>query len=409
MKNLNKYLNTILFLFLFSFVFKSFAYTPSAQTMQTEQGFQNWVTEFKKSALKEGISQNTLDSAFKDVQLNHRVLKLDRRQPEFSLTFWQYFNRTVTDWRIETGQKLYKKHKVQLDEITKQYGVPGRFLISFWGMETNYGGYTGNTKIIESLATLAYDPRRSTFFTRELIAALRIIDLGHVKPEQMKGSWAGAMGQPQFMPSNYLKYTIDGDNDGKIDLWNSLPDVFHSMGSFLQQIGWQAGENWGREVQLPKQFNLALADNKTEKALQQWQKLGIKLADGRVLPTADLDARLLLPSGYSGPAFLVFENFQVIKRWNRSNNYAISVGHLADRIVNRPPLSKQAPADDKALSREKMQEIQERLNLLGFDSGKADGIAGPRTRAAIRAYQISNKIPADAHPSITLLNSLRNS
>ncbi len=405
MKNLNA-LNTTVFVLLLAFSLKVQAYIPP---VQTEAGFQAWVVEFKQYALKRGISQATLDESFQDIQLNTRVLELDRRQPEFSRTFWQYFNRAVTDWRIETGQKLYKKHQTQLNEITKKYGIPGRFIIAFWGMETNYGGYTGNTKIIESLATLSYDPRRSKFFTNELISALKIIDQGHVKASQMKGSWAGAMGLPQFMPSNYLKYTIDGDNDGKIDLWNSLPDVFNSMGNFLQVIGWQAGENWGREVKLPDGFNLALADNRTQKPLAQWQELGIQLADGRPLPTADLEARLLLPSDYRGPAFLVFENFQVIKRWNRSNNYALAVGHLADRIVNRPPLSKQAPKDDAALSRQEIKEIQERLNFLGFESGSADGIAGPRTRAAIRGFQIKNQLPADAFPSKSLLKSLRNS
>lgn len=400
-----KILNIITFAFLITFATHSVSYTPPEQT---EEKFQAWVEEFKKEALKQGISQRTLDKAFKDVHLNLRVLGLDRRQPEFSQTFWQYFNRAITKWRVEKGQELYKKHQEQLNEITKKYGVPGRFIIAFWGLETNYGGYTGNTKIIESLATLAYDPRRSKFFTSELLAALKIIDLGHVPIEQMRGSWAGAMGLPQFMPSNYLKYAVDGDNNGKIDLWNSLPDVFHSMGSFLKTIGWQEEENWGREVSLPDGFNLALADGRTEKPLTEWENLGIKLADGRSLPSANLQARLLLPSDYRGPAFLVFENFQVIKRWNRSNNYALAVGHLADRIINRPALSKKAPKNDAALSKIELKEIQERLNLLGFNAGTADGISGPITRKAIRAYQVKHKLPADAFPSKSLLKSLRN-
>lgn len=400
-----KILNIITFAFLITFATHSVSYTPPEQT---EEKFQAWVAEFKKEALKQGISQRTLDKAFKDVHLNLRVLGLDRRQPEFSQTFWQYFNRAITKWRVEKGQELYKKHQEQLNEITKKYGVPGRFIIAFWGLETNYGGYTGNTKIIESLATLAYDPRRSKFFTSELLAALKIIDLGHVPIEQMRGSWAGAMGLPQFMPSNYLKYAVDGDNNGKIDLWNSLPDVFNSMGSFLKTIGWQEEENWGREVSLPDGFNLALADGRTEKPLTEWENLGIKLADGRSLPSANLQARLLLPSDYRGPAFLVFENFQVIKRWNRSNNYALAVGHLADRIINRPALSKKAPKNDAALSKIELKEIQERLNLLGFNAGTADGISGPITRKAIRAYQVKHKLPADAFPSKSLLKSLRN-
>ncbi|BBP42833.1 lytic murein transglycosylase [Thiosulfativibrio zosterae] len=386
------------------FASPTFAYTPPEQS---EADFQKWVSGFKKQAIQNGISAATVQKAFHDVHLNRAVLELDRRQPEFSKTFWQYFNRAVTEWRIETGKMLYEKHRKQLDEVTAKYGVPGRFLIAFWGMETNFGGYTGNTAIIESLATLSYDPRRSEFFSKELLAALKIIDLGHASVEQMKGSWAGAMGQCQFMPSNYLRYAVDGDESGKKDLWKSLPDVFNSMGNFLAELGWQKQENWGREVSLPAGFDLSLADNKTEKLLTDWKALGIQLADGRELPIEDLKARLVLPSDYRGPAFLVFDNYQVIKRWNRSDNYALAVGHLADRIVGRPPLTKTAPADDQALTREEMKEVQERLNLLGFDLGTPDGIAGSKTRAAIRNYQISRQLPADAYPTPALLYNLR--
>lgn len=386
------------------FASATFAYTPPEQS---EADFQNWVSEFKQHALKQGITQPTVQRAFKDIHLNTSVLELDRRQPEFSKTFWQYFNRAVTDWRVETGTKLYQQHRAQLDEVQAKYGIPGRFLIAFWGMETNYGGYTGNTPIIESLATLSYDPRRSEFFSKELLAALQIIDQGNVKIENMKGSWAGAMGQCQFMPSNYLRYAVDGDGSGKKDLWQSLPDVFNSMGNFLAELGWQKQENWGREVALPATFDLSLADGKTEKSLKEWQELGITLADGRALPIEDMKARLLLPSDYRGPAFLVFENFQVIKRWNRSDSYALAVGHLADRIVGRPGLTKTAPSDDQALAREELKEIQERLNLMGHDLGIPDGIAGPKTRAAIRSFQQANNIPADAYPSISLLKALR--
>ena len=382
----------------------TFAYTPPEQS---EADFQKWVTGFKQQAIQNGISAMTVQKAFQNVHLNRAVLELDRRQPEFSKTFWQYFNRAVTEWRIETGKMLYEKHRKQLDEVTAKYGIPGRFLIAFWGMETNFGGYTGNTAIIESLATLSYDPRRSEFFSKELLAALKIIDLGHASIDQMKGSWAGAMGQCQFMPSNYLRYAVDGDDSGKKDLWKSLPDVFNSMGNFLAELGWQKQENWGREVSLPSGFDLSLADNKTEKPLTDWKALGIKLADGRDLPIEDLKARLVLPSDYRGPAFLVFDNYQVIKRWNRSDNYALAVGHLADRIVGRPPLTKTAPTDDQALTREEMKEVQERLNLMGYDLGAPDGIAGPKTRMAIRSFQKNQGLPADAYPSKSLLNQLQ--
>lgn len=386
--------------------YPAFAQTHYVPPEQNEEAFQAWVQTFKKTALAKGISQKTFNNAFKNVHFNPQILELDRRQPEFSKTFWQYFNRAVTQWRIKKGKALYKKYRVQLDQVTKKYGIPGRIIIAFWGMETNYGGYTGNTPIIESLATLAYDKRRSAFFTKELLAALKILNLGYVKPNEMKGSWAGAMGQCQFMPTNYLRYAVDADKTGRINLWQSLPDVFYSMGNFLNALGWKRNENWGREVKLPPHFNYALADGKTEKSLKDWQKLGLHLADGRALPSSKMSAKLILASNYQGPAFLVFHNFSVIKRWNHSNNYALAVGHLADRIVGRAALSKTAPKNDKALSKNQMQEIQERLKLMGFNL-KADGIGGSQTRKAIRAYQVKQHLPADGYASLALLKRLR--
>lgn len=381
--------------------------TPAISSAQTQTEFETWLNEFKGQALQKGISQNTLNHAFETVTLNEKVLELDRRQPEFTRTFWQYFNSAVSEHRVKKGREMYKKHRPLLDQVTKQTGIPGRFLVAFWGMETNYGGYTGNIPIIESLATLAFDPRRSHFFTNELISALTILDQKHVKLDQMKGSWAGAMGQCQFMPSNYIRYAVDGDNDGKKDLWGSLPDAFHSAGHFLSELGWQKQQNWGREVALPKGFDYALADGKTAKSLAQWRKLGLKLADGRTLPDEEMDAKLILPSDYRGPAFLVFDNFSVIKRWNNSNNYALAVGHLADRIVGRNELSKTQPRNDKSMSKEDMQRIQERLNWLGYEAGKPDGIAGSKTRSALRAFQVANKLPADGHPNHNILQKLQ--
>ena len=382
---------------------KSDGFEPS------EANFKIWLNDFKQQASREGISQSTLDQAFQNVKLNAKVLESDKKQPEFTKTFFDYFNRAVSDTRVKNGQKNYEANKALLDEVTKKYGVPGRFLVAFWGLETNYGSYTGNLPIIESLATLAYDPRRSQFFSTQLMSALTILDKGHVSLDQMKGSWAGAMGQCQFMPSNYLQYAVDGDGDGKINLWDSLPDVFHSAGNFLKQLGWQAEENWGREVTLPKAFDYVLADNKTARSLNEWKKLGLTLADGREIPNEDMQAKLLLVSDYRGPAFLVYDNFSVIKRWNNADKYAVSVGHLADRIVNRPPLSKQQPKDDKGMSRAQIKEIQTLLNSMGYDVGKPDGIAGSKTRAALRAFQSKNNLPADGFASVRMLTELQKS
>lgn len=382
--------------------------TEPTAVIESEQDFQRWLVDFKIQAVQAGISKQTLNDAFADVQLNRKVLELDRRQPEFTSTFFEYFNRAVSEYRIDSGIKNLKKHRQLLSEVTQKYGVPERILVAFWGMETNYGSYTGNIPIIESLATLSYNPRRSQFFTHQLLSALQIIDLGHVSPPQMKGSWAGAMGQCQFMPSNYLKYAVDGDGDGKINLWDSLPDAFHSAGNFLAQLGWQKEQNWGREVQLPKEFDYALADGKTLRSLQEWQALGIKQANGRALAThIEMPARLLLASDFRGPVFLIYDNFKVIKRWNNSDKYAIAVGRLADRIVGKPPLTKSQPEDDKGLSTSQMQQIQTLLNALGYEVGKVDGIAGSRTKNALRAFQVKNQLAADGYPSIRMLNLLQ--
>lgn len=384
------------------------AYTPP---VQTEEDFQRWLKDFKKVAIKKGITPSTVETAFKDVHLNHKILKSDRKQPESFSTFWQYFKRATSEFRIKKGQEMYQKHLPQLREITKKYGVPERIIVAFWGLETNYGSYTGYHPIIESLATLSYDPRRSKFFSSELLSALKIIDKNHIQASQMKGSWAGAMGQCQFMPSNYLRYAIDGDNDGKKDLWNSLPDVFNSMGNFLKKIGWQRGEHWGREVSLPKGFDLSLADSSTKRSLQAWQDLGIKLADGRKFPSLHetMYAKLVLPYDYSGPAFLVYKNFIVIKRWNNSDKYALAVGHLADRIVGLGPLSKSQPKNDRSMTRKQVIELQQLLLKQGYKIGNADGIAGSKTRKALRDFQSKHNLPSDGYPSYRMLKILRES
>ncbi|WP_019557680.1 lytic murein transglycosylase [Thiomicrorhabdus arctica] len=382
--------------------------TETTPVAEMEQDFQRWLVDFKIQAVQAGISSSTLSHAFADVHLNQKVLELDRRQPEFTSTFFEYYNRAVSDQRIQSGVKNLKKHRKLLHEVTQKYGVPERILVAFWGMETNYGSYTGNIPIIESLATLSYDPRRRSFFSKQLINALQIIDLGYVTPKEMKGSWAGAMGQCQFMPSNYLKYAVDGDGDGKINLWDSLPDALYSAGHFLEQLGWQKEQNWGREVHLPEDFDYALADGKTQRSLKEWQTLGIKQANNRSLSTQiDMPARLLLASDFRGPAFLVYDNFKVIKRWNNSDKYAIGIGRLADRIVGKPLLTKSQPKDDKGLSTAEMQQIQTLLNTLGYDVGEADGIAGSRTKKALRNFQIKNQLAADGYPSIRMLNLLQ--
>ncbi len=391
----------------------SFATLAQSSTPKEDHQFQNWLNDFKLQARQAGISEETLTQAFKGIKPSPKVLDSDRKQPEFTRTFYQYFNSAVSKNRVEVGQKQYQKLRPLLNEVSQKYGIPSQILISFWGMETNYGRFTGNLPIIQSLVTLAYDPRRTTFFSKQLMAALKIIDQGHVQPSQMKGSWAGAMGQVQFMPTNYLQYAVDGDGDGKINLWDSLPDAFHSAGHFLQTLGWNPEQSWGKEVSLPKGFDYSFADGKTKRTLQAWQALGVKETNRQALHIngsnlkATQTAKLLLPSDYRGPAFLVYDNFQVIKRWNNSNNYALAVGHLSNRILGKPPLTKKQPKGDKGLSRDQMKQIQSLLNQLGYAAGKPDGIAGSKTRSALRAFQVAQKIPADGAPSYRILQVLK--
>ncbi|WP_089229791.1 lytic murein transglycosylase [Tistlia consotensis] len=390
--------------------------TGAAPSAQERQAFATWLTALKQEALAKGISQATLDAAFAGIDAPlEQVIDLDRKQPEFTLTFWGYFKRAVSDQRVATGQQLYAQYRPLLDRIEAQYGVPGRFLIAFWGLETNYGQNFGSYSVVHALATLAFDERRGDFFRSELLTALRILQHGDIQPARMEGSWAGAMGNLQFMPSTFEAHAVDFDGDGRRDIWGSLPDVFASAAHFLQDLGWKRGQTWGREVLLPKGFDYSLSSIDTypenKLPLSQWATLGVRRADGGPLPQgpgiSDMKAALLLPAGYDGPAFLVYENYERILDWNRSILYALAVGVLADRIEGDPPLVAQPSTVDQRLSRDEVTELQGHLARLGFDVGRPDGRVGPQTRGAIRAYQKSRGYPPDALADPTLLNRLR--
>ncbi|WP_319380815.1 lytic murein transglycosylase [Thiomicrorhabdus sp.] len=380
--------------------------TASANTNEQSNDFDRWLSQFSQKAEAAGIGKQTIDQAFKNLTPNQKVLDLDRRQPEFVSTFYDYFRRAVSQTRVANGRKNFRKQQALLAKVTQKYGVQSPYLVAFWGMETNYGGYTGNLSIIRSLATLAHDPRRSEFFSNELLSALKILDRGHVQLDEMNGSWAGAMGQCQFMPSNYLRYAVDGDDDSKINLWKSLPDVFYSAAHFLNELGWQKGEPWGKEVTLPKNFDFSLADGKSSRSIAEWQALGVRFVHTSTDEVIPGQAKLVLASDYRGPAFLTFKNFDVIKRWNRSDKYAIAVGVLADQITGKPGLSYQQPKDDTGLDLTEVKQIQSLLNQAGYDAGKPDGIIGSKTRGALRAYQKDKGLPADGYPSIRMLKLL---
>jgi membrane-bound lytic murein transglycosylase B len=381
------------------------ASSPQSQPLPviTAAEFLTCIKALSKQAESAGISNNTITGTLAKANFNLRVIELDRQQPEFSTTFADYFNRRVTDQRVAQGQALMVKHQTLFDQIEKQYGIPAHYLLAFWGLETNYGSLFGRLSIVDSLATLACDTRRSEFFTDELISALRILDQGTVTPDKMLGSWAGAMGNFQFMPSAFLQHAVDYDGDNKRDLWNSTADATASAAKFLQSLGWQASDPWGHEVRLPINFPFIEAGLKNTKSLSEWRKLGVTRADNMPLPKADFNASLLVPTGAQGPAFLVYDNFNVIMQWNRSEFYALAVGHLADRIAGAGKLVQLPPEDAPRLRREQVLTLQEQLKQKGFNIGTPDGIFGPGTRRAISEFQHQLGMVADGFPEKKIL------
>ncbi len=369
--------------------------------------FPAWLSAFRLEARQQGITETTLQRGLDGLQPVQRVLDLDRRQPEFVQSFWRYMRR-VNDRRISEAQLRLRENQAVLSQVEGEYGVPAPVLMSFWGLETNFGGTLGDFRVIPSVATLAWDGRREALFRGELMAALRIVQSGVRTPNDLVGSWAGATGQFQFLPSTYLRNAVDYDRNGVPNIWTSLPDAFASAANLLRNNGWRVGEPWGYEVVLPRGFDYGLADGSTQRALIEWESLGVRRPGGGSLaPGADSGA-LVLPAGWQGPAFLVFGNYRAIRRWNNSELYAISVGHLADRIAGFGPLSVRAPADaDQRLTLVQVREIQTRLNAIGFNSGVPDGKVGPKTRAAVRAYQSSQGLPADGYPTLALLRRLQ--
>ena len=298
--------------------------------------FAAWLQALRAEARQKGLSQRTIDDALSNVAPIARVLELDRRQPETTLTFDQYIGRVVNDVRADTARQRIVENRELLLQVSNRFNVQPRFIVALWAIETDFGRLTGGFPVIDALATLAYDGRRSTFFREELFNALRIIERTGVRARDMKGSWAGAMGQSQFMPSSYLAYATDFDGDGKADIWNSRPDVFASIANYLSKVGWRSNETWGRQVRLPAGFDQALVDDrqlkKGSKTLAEWQALGVRKVDGSVLPQREVSGWIVQPGGSDGPSFLVYPNYRALLNWNRSLFFATAVGYLADRI-----------------------------------------------------------------------------
>ncbi|MFS4581521.1 lytic murein transglycosylase [Phaeobacter sp. C3_T13_0] len=372
-----------------------------------QRAFKAWITAFRARAQAQGISRVTLERAFSELTFDAEIVQRDVNQSEFVTPIWTYLARTVSDARVENGEAALRDHAETLSRIEAKYGVDKEVIAAVWGMESNYGGFRGKREIIRSLATLAFDGRRGAFFESQLIAALQILQSGDVTPKAMTGSWAGAMGHTQFMPTSYLAYAVDFTGDGKRDIWSEDPtDALASTAAYLKRFGWIKGQPWGVEVRLPAGFDYAQADRKIVKSAQSWRQLRITTADGRRLPDHG-EGALLLPAGANGAAFIVYRNFSVIERYNVADAYVIGVGHLSDRLRGGEPIRASWPEDNRPLSFKERRELQQRLTGAGYGTGGADGRIGPKTRAALRAYQLATGLTPDGYPSLTVLQRLR--
>jgi len=368
--------------------------------------FDDFLDQVRKSAIEQGVSKLTIDQAFSGLTApDPSIISKDSAQAEFSQNFWRYFNKRVSKTRINNGNDTLKQNASLLNKASQKYGVPAYVIVAFLGLESNYGNYMGNERLVQSLATLAYDPRRSKFFTRELIAALKLMDNKTI-PIDATGSWAGAMGAVQFMPTNVLAYGVDANKDGKVNLWDDKEDIYASAANFLNELGWKKGEKWGREALIPKNFDYRLTGLKNEKTVNEWAVLGVLRGNGAALPKSNFKASLIVPMGHKGPAFLVYRNFDVIMGWNRSILYALSVAHLSDRLNGAGRLSAK-PLDEPLLSKEDIMQIQNTLNLLGYDTGTPDGMAGPKTREATRKFQSDIGFVADGYVGYELFQQLQ--
>ncbi|MDS0218066.1 lytic murein transglycosylase [Pseudidiomarina andamanensis] len=298
-----------------------------------EEGFTAYVEQIKQEALADGYKAETLETAFAGVQFYQRSVKADRNQPEFKLTLDTYLPRAVPEWKAKKAVEMYEQHRELLEKIGSEYGVQPRFIVALWGIETNFGSFTGGMDVISALTTMAYEGRREAFFKKELWHALTIVEEGHIPIEQMKGSWAGAMGQAQFMPSSFMSYAVDYDGDGRKDIWGSQGDVFASAANYLKSVGWRDDVTWGRQVQLPEEFDTELASLNVKKPLSEWQELGVRRYDGGDLPQRDdIEASVVIPDDKQGRVFLAYNNYDALMRWNRSHYFVAAVGYLSDRI-----------------------------------------------------------------------------
>jgi membrane-bound lytic murein transglycosylase B len=377
------------------------------QGKQSNLGFQRWLTRFRAAAMRQGISSTTLDRSLKSIHYNTDVIQKDRNQSEFTKQIWDYLDSAVSKTRVKNGKTALRENRKVLAAIEARYGVDKKVVAAIWGLESAYGTYRGNVPVIEALATLAYDGRRGRFFEKQLIAALKIIQSGDVKPRDITGSWAGAMGHTQFIPTSYLGYAVDFTGDGKRDIWSDNPaDALASTAAFLARFGWTKGQPWGLEVWLPKGFNYGVSGERVKKSVADWTAAGVRDVGGEKIRNYGR-ASILLPAGAQGAAIMIFNNFHVLERYNTADAYVIGVGHLADRISGGNAIQSGWPREDRPLRSVEKSEMQQRLTAAGFDTLGVDGVIGPNTIAAIRKYQGSVGMIPDGYASFEILRRLK--
>jgi lytic murein transglycosylase len=376
---------------------------PAAQAQNTSQaGFQRFVEGLWPTAKARGVSRATFDEAFRGVEPDSKIIALTKKQSEFVRPIWDYINGAISEQRLKRGREMLAEWPKTLAAIERTYGVPRSVVLGIWGMETNFGSFTGSIYAVRALATLAYTGYRSDFFREELLTALQILEGEHIDRAKMLGSWAGAMGQTQFMPSSFMKYAVDGNRDGVRDIWASVPDAMASTANYLRQHGWEPGLPWGFEVKLPQGFDY----RNLKQGFARWQTLGLRRADGKAMPRSG-EATLFLPGGASGPAFLVTENYNVIKAYNSSDAYAMGVAHLGDRLLGGLPIQGAWPKSEPMLDKDQRQELQQRLAGFGFYEGETDGKFGSKTREAVRNFQLRRGLIPDGYADYAVLRELR--
>ncbi len=369
-----------------------------------EASFQRWVKDFWPTARAAGISRRTFNLAFAGVKPDPKVLERARYQPEFVKPIWEYIERAASDSRVENGRKMLREHAALFAAVERKYKVDRHVIAAIWGMESNYGSHKGDHDVIRALATLAYQGGRYRRFGRsQLVATLKILQRGDITRTGLKGSWAGAMGHTQFIPTTYNAHAVDFDGDGRRDIWNSLGDALGSTGNYLKVSRWRPGRAWGYEVLLPKGFNTGLAGKRRRWDVATWQKKGVRRADGKPFPHLRDKASLLLPAGSKGPAFLILNNFRSILRYNNADAYALGVGILSDRLRGAGPLKTAWPKQDRPLSQKERKALQKRLAALGYAISDIDGIIGPETKTAIRHYQKDQGLAVDGFAGLMLL------